>query len=87
MKIKDKLFFKKTLFTIFALVGVATGYALGFRVGIEIDPGFGFELAFNWNFRIGFNINLESEVDLESNFGSELESLRSNKDDLNRTVR
>ena len=75
LKIKDKLFFKKTLFTIFALVGVATKYVLGFRVGIEIDFGFDFELAFNWDFRIGFNRNLEHKKDLEFNFSSEIELL------------
>ena len=54
---------------------MVTKYTLGFRVGIEIDLGFGFELAFNWNFRIGFNRTLESKVDLESNFSSEIELL------------
>ena len=54
---------------------MATKYALGFRVGIEIDPGFGFDLAFNWDFRIGFNRTLEPKVDLESNFSSEIELL------------
>ena len=64
-----------TLFSIFVSVGADTTYTLVFRIGIEIDPGFGFELAFNWDFRIGLNINLEPKVDLESNFSSELESL------------
>ena len=54
---------------------MATEYTLGFRVRIEIDPGFDFELAFNWDFRIGFNINLEHKEDLKSNFSSEIELL------------
>ena len=54
---------------------MATKYALGFRVRIEIDPGFDFEPAFNWNIRIGFNINLEHKEDLKSNFSSEIELL------------
>ena len=48
---------------------------LGFRVGIENDSEFDFELAFNWDFRIGFNRNLEHKKDLESNFSSEIELL------------